>query len=264
MSKKIADSYPEKEEILQYLLAETGQYRDHPTKADTIIEFLKLRLVSFDFAELDNQKLQNGRAILSYNQRAIAINSNISEHKINFSKFHEIAHYVLPNHVEKFYFCDNLGMSMLTKSKFEAEANSFAADLIYKGDIFSMESNSMRISFTSIMLLQQKYGSTIESTARRFVERSIYPCLFLVYEKGDLWKVRYCIFSRPFLEKYLQSRKGSLSDDNNEDVIRAELQQNEIIESECRISIKGDREEAFDCEYFNNGYNTLALIKEKE
>lgn len=38
-------------------------------------------------------------------------------------------------------------MNMFTKSKFEAEANEFAADLIYKGDIFTIESNSMDISF---------------------------------------------------------------------------------------------------------------------
>lgn len=263
MTKKFADSYPEKDEISQYLLLETGGKEDSPTNPDTIIHFLRLKLVSFDFVEF-GESLTGGRAILSYNQKTIAINAALSPYKINFSKFHEIAHYVLPTHVENFYFCKEQDMSMFTQKKFEDEANSFAADLIYKGDIFTIESNSKKISFESIISLSQKYGSTIESTGRRFIEYSLYPCVFVVYEKTqDIWKVRYSVFSKSFLHKYLQSESGTLTDDNNADVIRAEVQSNQVIESECRVNFKNEKEEAFNCEYFYNGYNVMGIIKEK-
>jgi len=264
MNKKIAGSYPEKKEILQYLLKATNQKEELPTNADAIIDFLKLKLVCFDFNKFEDDRIKDGRAILSYNQRVIAVNSTIGEPRINFSKFHDIAHYVLPKHVEKFYFCRGQDMSPSTKLQYEMEANAFAADLIYKGDIFTIESNSMNISFETVIFLKDKYGSSIESTARHFVECNWHPCLFVVYEKEEIWKVKYCFFSRPFLEKYLQSEKGTFTDDNNEDVIKAELQQSQIISSECKLSIKNEREMTFSCQYFNNGYNIFAIIKEKE
>lgn len=263
MTKKFADSYPEKDEILQYLLLETGGKEDSPTNPERIIQILKLKLVSFDFIEF-GERLEDGRAILSYNQKTIAINAKLSPHKINFSKFHEIAHYVLPTHIESFYFCKEHDMTIFTQKKFEEEANSFAADLIYKGDIFTIESNSTKISFGSIISLSQKYGSTIESTGRRFIEYSLYPSVFVVYEKKqDTWGVRYSIFSKSFLHKYLQSETGALTDDDNADVIKAELQANQIIESECKINFKNEKEETFHCEYFYNGYNVMGVIKEK-
>lgn len=265
MVKKLLEGYPEKEEILQYILLETAQKESIPTDPDRIIDFLKLRLVTFDFAEFRTPELEKGRAILSYNQRVVAINAGDSR-KTNFPKFHEIAHYVLPNHREKlFYFCDEEKMSPATKNDLEMEANLFAADLIYKGNQFSIESNSVETSFNSIVSLATKYGSSIESTTRRFVERNLFPCMSMVYAKEDgHWKTKYWIFSKSFLEKYLQSNTGRFSDDDNEDVIRAELQPNKIIESECRVSIRGEKETAFLCEYYYNNYNVLGLIKEEK
>lgn len=265
MSKKSIESYPAKEEILQYLLMETGQRENYPTRSKEIMDFLKLRLVSFDFGEFGDLNLNDGRAILSYDQKVIAVNSRTDENQMNFSKFHEIAHYILPKHRENFfYFCRELDMTRFAKSDLELEANAFAADLIYKGDIFTIESNSVEISFESIIELAERYGSSIESTAWRFVECSLYPCLFVVYEKNEKWRVKYWVFSKPFLEKYIQSEKGSFTDDNNEDVIKAELQPGHPIISECDIKIMGRGENTFIFEYFYNRHNVLAIIKEKK
>lgn len=265
MVKKLLEGYPGKEEILQYLLLETAQQESVPTDPDRIMDFLKLRLVAFDFAEFRTPELEKGRAILSYNQRVVAINAG-DERKTNFPKFHEIAHYVLPNHREKlFYCCDDEKMSPATKNDLEMEANVFAADLIYKGNQFSIESNSVEISFNSVANLATKYGSSIESTIRRFVERSLFPCMSMVYVKDNgRWRIKYWIFSKSFLGKYIQSNSGRFSDDDNEDVIKAELQPNKIIESECRVNIKGEKEITFSCEYYYNNYNVLGLIKEEK
>lgn len=267
MSRKIANSYPERNEILQYVLAETGQKNNFPTDANKIIDFLKLHLVYFDFAEFGHEKFNDGRAILSYNQKTIAINSNITnKHQINFSKMHDVAHYVLPNHVERFYYCRQADMSPYVKVQYELEANAFAADLIYKGGIFTEESNSVETTFESIVSLHDKYDSSLESTGRRFAEHSMYPCIFVVYDKDkkeEMWKVKYAIFSKSFLGKYLKSPKGEFTDDDSEDVIRAEYQPNTIIDSECKISIRNEREETFRCQYLYNGYKVLAIIKEK-
>lgn len=264
MGKKIAESNPTKEEILQYLLIETGQKKVFPTDVDKIISHLKLQVIPFDFSEFSSDALKNGRAILSYNDRVIMVNKNMGEHRINFSKFHEVAHFVLPNHREAFYICDDDAMSSFPKLTYEAEANAFAADLIYKGDIFTTESNSMEVSFESIMILAERYNSSIVSTTWRFVERSLYPCVFVCYEKTkEVWKVKYCIFSKRFLEKYLENKDGVFTDDNSEDVIKAELQQNRIVKSECKINFGNEREKSFNCEYYYNNYNVLSLIKEK-
>lgn len=264
MVKKLLEGYPEKEEILHYILLETAQKESVPTDSRKIMDFLKLRLVEFDFTEFGTPALEKGRAILSYNQRVVAINTR-ENRGTDFPKFHEIAHYVLPNHREKlFYLCDKEAMSPATKNDLEMEANLFAADLIYKGNQFSIESNSVEISFNSIVSLATKYGSSIESTTRRFVERSLFPCMSMVYTKEEEhWKAKYWIFSKPFLEKYLKSNVARFSDDDNEDVIKAELQPNQIIESECRVNIRGEKETAFSCEYYFNNYNVLGLIKEE-
>jgi len=262
---KIAGSYPENEQILKYLLTETSQHESRPTSADRIIDFLKLELVTFDFNLLDDEQLaKRGRAILSYNQKTIAINSIIHPQQVTFSKFHEIAHYVLPQHVKTFYICNAADMSLLQRSPLEQEANEFAADLIYKGDIFTMESNSMPISFDTIIALATKYESSIESTAWRFVKYNFQPCVFVSYEKRDnIWKVKYSIFSTPFLRKHLQNRHSSLTDDNNQDVIKSEQEPSEILKMECKMTIGDEKEVGFACEYFNNTYNVFALIKEQ-
>jgi hypothetical protein len=153
---------------------------------------------------------------------------------------------------------------MSTQEKLELEANAFAADLIFKGDIFTIESNSMDISFESIIALATKYSASIQSTAWRFIEYSLYPAVFIVYEKtNSTWRIKYSIFSKQFLHKYLKSESGSLTDDNNEDVIKAEHQPLQIIKSECKVNFKNEKELAFNCEYFFNKFNVLSIIKEK-
>jgi len=266
MTKKFIGDLPEKREILQFLLTETSQNEEGPTSAANILDFLKLKMVCFNFTEFNDSNLSKGRAILSYEHKAVAVNECDNEKRKRFSAFHEIAHYILPDHRKKYYHvCNDYDMSYSTKSELEIEANRFAADLIYKGNIFTVESNSMPLSFQSILMLMDKYESSIESTAWRFVEKSLSPCIFAVYDKIDgRWKVKYFIFSRPLLEKYLQSDKGQFTDDeDNEDVIRAELQPNQIIESECKISIKGQEEVGFISQYFYNGHNVLAVLREQ-
>ncbi len=269
MSKIMAENIDE-DKIIDYFLADTAQEGKFPTDPSLIIESLDLQQLEFDFAEefgaFSKKRLQRYRALLSYDEKVIALNS--SEHKranaprVKFSLFHEIAHYVIPEHIEKFYLCSEEDMSEKTAITLEAEANRLAADFIYQKNTFTEEANQYLIEAKSIFTLKDKYGVSYESASRRFVERHILPCALVAYGRSqdDEWDVMYTITSPIFKERFFSK---VIRDDKNpriQEIINS-MGIEHTISDTVSIDIMGEGKRKFDAEYFYNQCRGFALIK---
>lgn len=269
MPKIIAENVDE-DKIIDYFLATTEQEGMFPTNPSPIISSLNLQQLEFDFSKefgkSQEKERQNYRALLSYDEKIIALNS--SEHKsqndsrVKFSLFHEIAHYIIPRHIEKFYLCSNMNMSERTIITFEAEANRLAADFIYQKNTFTKEANQYAIEAKSIFALKDKYGASYESVSRRFVERHILPCALVAYDKDceGKWDVIYTITSPIFKERFFSK---VIKDDENpklQEVIN-KLDIKDTIRDTVSIDIVEQGRCKFNVEYFYNAYRAFALIE---
>jgi len=271
VSRIIAENIDE-DKIIDYFLVDTAQEGKFPTDPFPIIESLDLQQLEFDFTkefgEFSEKRLQKYRTLLSYDEKVIALNSSEHKHnsanapRVKFSLFHEIAHYVIPEHIEKFYLCSEEDMSEKTAIILETEANRLAADFIYQKNTFTEEANQYSIEAKSIFTLKDKYGVSYESASRRFVERHILPCALVAYGKSSdaEWDVVYTITSPIFKERFFGK---VIRDDDNpriQEIINS-VDIRRTISDTISIDIMGEGKRKFDAEYFYNQYRIFALIK---
>lgn len=266
------------EEIVETLLLEAGTAGELPTNPQKLLGYLKLEQLSFDFAqELGGvsgaQDLpHNLRAILSPKDRIVATHSGMAESRKRFSIFHEIGHFVLPEHQEKLFADDDRTLSWWTKSRMEGEANKLAAALLFQGNRFSEEALSMNTSVRSVLDLAPRFGASYEAGLRRYTERHILPIALIVYEKAnpkeesyvedDKYRIHYTITSAAFRKMYFSSL--SLSDETCSATEIYEphvfLGLGQVVEKEIKIEREGQTPWRFETEVFSNGYKLFQLL----
>lgn len=261
-------------EIAHFLLKETGQFERGEVNPSDLLEYLKLEYINFDFDENISPELlsQNNkpRAILSFPDRIVAVDSKLKDERKKFSALHEIAHYVIPSHQNTMYLCDTKGMSYKTNLTFEKEANDLAANLLFKGSLFSIDAADKKITVASIKELKYKYGASFEAAARRFVEKSLKPAMLIVFKKSDgtphidvdaipKWDVRYCIASPTFGKIYFTGVKGSVSDDISKKFM-GHRDIGDTIAAEIPITYGNQVASTFLGEFFSNNYNLFCLL----
>ena len=156
------------DEIAEALLDEAGTLDVLPTSESNLLEYLGLKQMSFDFgAEPDfigaapeiSSKL---RAALSVNHRVVATHSKLGAKRSRWGVFHEIAHFILPEHVEKLFLDDDKTLSVWTHNRLEREANSLAAELVFQGNRFTQESADFPLSFPQPDKEAGSYAATRE------------------------------------------------------------------------------------------------------
>lgn len=205
------------QELVTHILREAAQLdRDAVNPAD-ILTLLGLEYMSFDFATELRSEIVGGRqvprALLSFPDRVVAVDSSLTERPKRFSAIHEVGHYVLPQHQHQLYLCDKKGMSSWTNLDFEKSANAFAADILFMGDRFTAEANSSPPSAATVKMLATQYNMSFEATARRLVEKSLAPCMLIVFKSvkdgsqidsdcPTKWLVRYSAANPRFAENY--------------------------------------------------------------
>jgi hypothetical protein len=267
------------DEIAEALLHLSGVHGKIPTQFADITGYLDLELRTFSVVhELDFLPKvlykKDIRALLSYNQRLIATNDSLKENRKVFSIFHEVGHYVLPEHIDKYYVCDSDDLSFSAKSRLEAEANKFAAEMIFQGEVFTQDLEPYPLECKSIVTLAERYGASLEATARRYVERHHRACALIVYDKmpGDLrdqevddfpgFKVQYTITSSTFRERYFTHIVQGEAIPAKSTVYQAYklLNPHQTSKSKIRIRIVGKDEILFDSELFTNSYKVFRLL----
>jgi Zn-dependent peptidase ImmA (M78 family) len=213
---------PTRQEIVEALLQEAGTADHLPTDEDRLLGYLKLEQLTFDFMhELDflpetQKQTLDLRAALSFNDRLVATQSGLSDKRKRFGIFHEIGHFILPEHRSKLFLDDDATLSWWTKARIEREANEIAAELLFQGNRFTEEALSLPTSVRTVTDLAPKYGASYESAVRRYTERHALPCAVVVLNKvrrdsdemefeDSEYKVHYTITSPPFRKRYFSA-----------------------------------------------------------
>jgi Zn-dependent peptidase ImmA (M78 family) len=270
---------PSSQEIVEGLLVEAGSATQLPTDENKLLHFLKLKQLSFDFMqELDflprEQKASlDLRAALSLNDRIVATQSGLNEKRKRFGIFHEIGHFILPEHRDKLFLDNESTLSWWTKSRMEREANEIAAELLFQGSRFTEEALSSTTSARVAIDLAPKYGASFESAMRRYVEKHVLPCAVIIYDKikreseeADIedaeYKIHYTITSQTFRNKYfsgIEIKGGTVS--GNELSQRGKWWGVDDIAEQELVVGRGEKNPwHFQTELFSNGYKVFQFV----
>ncbi len=266
---------PTRQEIVEALLQEAGTADHLPTDEDKLLGYLKLEQLSFDFMhELDflpetQKRTLDLRAALSFNDRLVATQSGLSDKRKRFGIFHEIGHFILPEHRSKLFLDDDATLSWWTKARIEREANEIAAELLFQSNRFTEEALSLPTSVRTVTDLAPKYGASYESAVRRYAERHALPCAVVVLNKvrrdsdemefeDSEYKVHYTITSPSFRKRYFSALeiRGGGTIKGSELCGRTRWRGvDDIVEHRMTVG-----EWHFDTEIFSNGYKIFQFV----
>ncbi len=263
-------------ELASYLLRASGQEEGDAVNPAPILELLGLTHLSLNFAadlpEAVSASGERPRALISFPERVIATDRELSAPRARLSTFHEIAHYVLPDQVESIVLCTACDLSHFARSAREQGANAFAADLLFHGVRFLLEANSSPICAATVKQLAHKYLASYEATARRFVEKNLRPCMLVVYtpvaddKRIDIgqeprWDVRYSVPSPTFSRLYFARLRSNVDNPYVIEAARADRDIAESVTAKQAARLPDGRTIHFQMEYFFNQYNVFCLLQ---
>lgn len=266
------------EEIAAALLKETGTDIILPTPESTLLDYLGLKQLSFDFdAEPDFISAAPGisrrvRAALSVDHRVVATHEGLGLKPKRWGVMHEIAHFVLPEHVANLFYDDEKTLSPWASQRLEREANSLAAELVFQGRRFTEESLDLPFSCRTPIELAPKYDASFESAIRRYVERHPLPCAVIVYEKcvgiaaedleDERYRVQYTAASDQFKRLYFSAVVSDVEFSQGSDIFKVHglSQIGNVVSSELCVGKHGDGEWLFNSELFTNGYKVFQFV----
>jgi Zn-dependent peptidase ImmA (M78 family) len=267
------------DEILETLLVEAGTAGKLPTDHKRLLDFLGLEQLSFDFMNevqfLDSSNKPTGeiRAALHLAKRAVATQSGMGDKRERFCVFHEIAHCVLPEHNLKIFVDNDQTLSLWTKARLEREANRFAADLLFQGNLFTEQALSLDTSIGTAVELAPHYGASYEAALRRYTETHVMPCALLVYDKfgrsdnsfveDDDYHIHYTITSAPFRKLYFSGIQMTAEKCKAAEIYSPNQSWSvgRIAEKELVVESEGKEKWRFETEVFSNGYKIFQFMK---
>jgi len=262
-------------EIVRHILKESGQDRRDAVNVSEVLTFLGLEFFTFDFDSvfLDQAKAggKSPRALLSFQDRIIATDSSLIHVRERFSVLHEVAHYVLPNHQYEFFLCDEAALAGRSNLVLEMEASELAADLLFQGDRFTLEANSLPITAAAIKSLAAKYNASFESTARRLVAKSVRPCMLISFRRTDdgsridldappAWRVRYCAASPSFGARFFTAVEGAVPSAVALRVMQPGRDIADGVAVELGVETRKGGTARFNTEFFYNQYNIFGIL----
>lgn len=117
--------------------------------------------------------------------RQILIDRGLPVPKQSWAAFHEATHSLLPWHREYFLGDTAQTLEPSFQEKLEAEANYGASALRFMGSSFSEEARDCLPVWKQVQSLKQRYHTSLQSTARRFVEFG--PDLAMLFVVSTPW-----------------------------------------------------------------------------
>lgn len=136
---------------------------------------------------------------------AIFYSSRDPRPRQRFTIGHELGHFLLPWHRRSQFNCKPQDLGFSAKAEWETEANRFSAELLMPR---SLVIGRLRAEgspdISHITSLAQTFETSLEMTARRYIELNEFPCA-IVFSKDNV--VRYSVRS-DFFEMPLAVRKG--------------------------------------------------------
>ena len=184
-----------------------------------------------------------------------------------WASFHEVAHYVLPDHRELLYHCSFQDLGYLTQKRLEIEANKFAGDLLFQNELFTRESCDSPLSMKVPVELRDRYRASFEATIRRYVEKNPRPCALAVYRptEGDdfepVLEVQYSIRSQSWPHfAYILPKQKSSPDSLEHRALYRKGDSGEIVEASLVVGNDPKSARVFPSELFSNRYKVFQLI----
>lgn len=205
--------------------------------------------------------------LVDFREKTISIDLSIKNNaKKKFIKLHEIGHYVLPWQRAIYgYLDDEKNLSIDADELCEQEANHFASSTLFQLDIFEQEAIKLPLHLDSAISLSKKFGSSIHSSLRRYVEYSNKRCGLIVLEKFDT-TVMNSKLRDLFYSKNLRSEIGHYVFPNYLDLnfpFMSDLLENKMIGNGSFVLKYGASTMSFDYQFFNNSYNYFIFMYPK-
>ncbi len=201
-------------------LIAAGAFGRFPTPVADVIEAAKVIVAEEDVLDLEflaKLRKQAGGAlrraltkvlgVLDATARIIYIDKTVHAVKQTFLKLHETAHAVLPWQRDIFVVAEECERTLAPEisEAFEKEANAFASEVLFQLDTFSDEANSHEMGVLVPVRLSKRYGASIYSSIRRYVNNNPRACAVLVLEppsvcahRGFVAKLRREVVSPEF------------------------------------------------------------------
>jgi len=182
------------------LLREASALGRFPTPVDDLMVAAKLTVVDDEFLNknLLDQFIKKAKAgavaiksalskvlgLFDSHERLVVIDKDAPQPKKPFIKLHEAAHGSLP-HQSKIYRlihdCEKT-LDAEIADLFEREANVFASEVLFQGEVFSKEAHGQSFGIKVPISLARKFGASNYSAFRRYVITNTCACCVVVLE----------------------------------------------------------------------------------
>ncbi len=171
------------------------------------------RIIAKTKATFNTLKSALGKVLglLEVNDRLVVLDKNCPTPRVPFIKMHEAGHSTMPHQRELFALiqdCEKTIDPEITQL-FEREANVFASEALFQGDIFSKEAHDLAFGTRTAIDLAKKFGTSNYSTFRRYVTTNPQCCCLIVLEQpswdaatGVRAEVRRVVASKTFDSVY--------------------------------------------------------------
>jgi hypothetical protein len=182
------------------LLEEASALHIFPTPIDRLMAAAKLTVVDDNlldegviaqFMRSAKAKITTIKSALSKilamihpGEKIVLIDKSTPPIRVPFIKLHEAGHGLLP-HQKKAYSLLQDGEEYLNPDitdLFEREANVFAAEVLFQGEVFADEAHQSAFGMKVPIDLAKKYGASNYAAFRRYVSTSPHVCCLLVLE----------------------------------------------------------------------------------
>ena len=259
------------------LLRSAGAYGRFPTPIDDIVAAAGLSepahsLLAPDLIRKAPAHIRKALAFVSVKVRALLDRrareihlQPLMEHSGQraFKRVHEVGHDVLPWQHELVYVDGDASLSWSTQLLFEREANQTAAELFFQRELFARVASGYTIGITSIVDLAQKFGASIHSTFRRYVETHPDAVAGLVFEQSPstlvplTFRRHEALGSSSFNERFGDARKWPIVLENPpfDFLPLVRTLQRDVVEASATLGPT-----KFRVELFSNSYTVFALI----
>ncbi len=116
--------------------------------------------------------------------RLVVIDKDAPKPKIPFIKLHEVGHGTMPHQSNAYrliHDCEKT-LDADTADLFEREANVFASEVLFQGEVFSREAAEHIFSIKAPIALAKKFGASNYSAFRRYVTTNLVACCVVSLE----------------------------------------------------------------------------------
>jgi Zn-dependent peptidase ImmA (M78 family) len=268
------------------LLREASALGVFPTPVDDIMAAAKLTVVDDEVLNENMlrqfvKKAKSGLAtiksalskvlgLFEANDRLVVIDKEAPKPRKPFIKLHEAGHGTLP-HQSKVYAlihdCEKT-LDAEIADLFEREANVFASEALFQGEIFAKEAQQLDFGIKAPVALAKQFGSSNYAAFRRFVITNTKACCVVVLEPsvhdlkgGFSADVRRVVMNKSFATIYDGKALNLTVTDSH--VLGSVMPRKRMtFNHEIVLTDRNSDERICIAEAFNTGKNTLILIRD--